>query len=266
MQIQVCRIHDISGSPENCQTLPTGSGQVDTVTLPKDQSSRIVILARGFTEATGSVAMIDDITVECEQCQDTTTTAAPTPAPTPGPTPAPAKPPCKEIVCDFESGNPCSYSPASGGGNANQNWGTQSAPYQNRLTGIPKPGQQQKFGASYLKKKGEKTSLQTNANFDNDYVVRFNYYKAVQGVNLKCCCDDESNCPYGATPSVQTSDYRSWRTASVTCKSGTKKVIFICENENGESEGACGVDNIQLLQPSGGSPDDASQSACTGSS
>lgn len=68
--------------------------------------------------------------------------------------------------------------------------------------------------------------MQTNANFDKDYVVRFNYYKATEGVNLKACCDDESNCPYGATPSVQTSDYRSWKTASIMCKAGTKKVSF----------------------------------------
>jgi hypothetical protein len=269
MSIMVCQIHDLTVKPSNCQTLPSTSGNVDTVQLPQDQSSRIAIIAKGFTDPAGSVAMIDDVSVECDQCQDTTTQPPATPAPAPAPpaaTEAPAAPPCKEIVCNFEQGNPCAYSPASGGGNANQNWGTQQAPYQNRLTGIPKAGEGQKFAACYLKKAGEKSTLQTNANFDKDYVVRFNYYKATEGVNLKACCDDESNCPYGATPDVQTSDYRSWKTASITCKAGTKKVLFISENEKGESEGACGIDNIQLLQPSGGSPDDASQSACAGKS
>jgi hypothetical protein len=268
MSIMVCQIHDLTDQPQNCQTLPQSSGNADTVQLPADQSSRIAIIAKGFTDPAGSVAMIDDINVQCDQCQQSTTTQA-TPGPTQAaqtPAPPAAKPPCKEILCNFESGNPCSYSSASGGGNANQNWAAQSAPYQNRLTGIPKPGEGSKFAASYLKKQGEKSTLQTNANFDQDYVVRFNYYKATEGVNLKACCNDESNCPYGATPSVQTSDYRSWKTASIVCKSGTNKVLFISENEKGASEGAVGVDNIQLLQPSGGSPDDASQSACTGSS
>lgn len=266
MSLQVCQIHDISDQPTNCQTLPSSSGSTDSVQLPQDQNSRIAIIAKGFTEATGSVAMIDDINVECDQCQDTTTTeAATTAAPTQGPTQPAAVPPCKEVACNFEQGNPCSYSPASGGGNANQNWAAQSAPYQNRLTGIPKPGEGQKFAATYLKKAGEKSTLQTNANFDQDYVVRFNYYKATEGVNLKACCDDESNCPYGATPSVQTSDYRSWKTASIMCKAGTKKVLFISENEKGASEGACGIDNIQLLKPSGGSADNASENACSSS-
>jgi len=265
-KIQVCQESDPASSPSGCKDL-TSNGNSDTVTIPKGQNVRVVIQAVGFTEPTGSAAMVDDIDVQCDPCPDTTTTAAPTQAQTPGPTEAPAKPPCKEIVCDFESGSPCSYSPAtSGGGGATEDWGARTAPYQNRLTGVPKRGQKEKFGACYTKKKGEKAVLATNANFDKDYVVRFNYYKATEGENLKCCCDDESNCPYGATPNVQTSDYRAWKTASIMCKAGTKKVLFICENEKGASEGACGVDDIQLLQPSGGSPDDASQSACTGGS
>jgi hypothetical protein len=265
-KIQVCSESDPAGPPQNCQDLPASNGNSDSVTIPKGQNVRVVIQAVGFTEPTGTAAMVDDIDVQCDPCPETTTpTQAPTTAgPTAAPVP-PANPPCKEIVCNFEQGNPCSYSPASGGGTASENWGSQQAPYQNRLTGIPKPGEQQKFGACYTKKKGEKSTLATNANFDKEYVVRFNYYKAVEGVNLKACCDDESNCPYGATPSVQTSDYRAWKTASILCKGGTKKVLFVCENEKGASEGACGVDNIQLLQATGGSPDDASQSACTGS-
>jgi len=259
MTIQVCQIHDLADKPTNCQTLPSTSGNSDSVSIPADPNARIVIIATGFTEATGSVAMIDDISVQCDKCQQSTTTSAPaTPGATPASTASPSLPPCKDITCNFEQGNPCSYSPASGGGTANQNWGVQQAPYQNRLTGIPKPGEGQKFAACYLKRKKEKSSLQTNAAFDKDYVVRFNYYKATEGVNLKACCDDESNCPYGATPAVQTSDYRQWKTASMTCKGGTKKVLFVCEDQTDQSEGACGVDNIQLLQSTGGNADDAS--------
>jgi len=261
-KVQVCSGSDPASAPSGCQDL-SSNGQQDTVTIPKGENVRVFIQAVGFTEPTGSAAMVDDIDVQCEPCPETTTpTEAPTTA---GPTPAPAgAPPCKEINCDFESGSPCAYQPASSGGTATENWGAKSAPYQNRLTGIPKPANdgKNKFGACYTKKKGEKTSLETNANFDKDYVVRYRYYKATEGQNFKCCCDDESKCPKNAGNGVQTSDYRSWKTESIMCPAGTKKVIFICENEKGASEGACGLDEITLLQSTGGDPTDASQPAC----
>jgi len=261
-KIQVCSETDPAGPPQNCQDLPTTNGNQDSVTIPKGENQRVVIQAVGFTEPTGTAAMVDDIDVQCDPCPGTTqSTQGPT---SPGATPAPAvAPPCKDINCDFEQGNPCSYQPASSGGSATENWGAKSAPYQNRLTGIPKPSNDgQKFGACYLKKKGEKTTLETNANFDKDYVVRYEYYKATEGVSFKACCDDESKCPKDSTGAVQTADYRAWKTESIMCPAGTKKVVFICENIEGASEGACGLDKIQLLQSTGGDPHDASQPAC----
>jgi len=262
-KIEVCSESEPAGPPQNCQPLPEANGNADSVTIPKGENIRVVIQARGFTEPTGTAAMVDDIEVQCDPCAQTTqpTTAGPT---SPGETPAPAgAPPCKEINCDFESGNPCAYQPASSGGSATDNWGVRTAPYQNRLTGIPKPSPNgQKFGGAYLKKKGEKTTLETNANFDKEYVVRYLYYKATEGVTFKACCNDEANCPKDSGGGVQTADYRAWKTEAIQCPAGTKKVLFICENQEGASEGACGVDNIQLLQPSGGNPQDASQPAC----
>jgi len=237
------------------------SGTADQVTVPKGQNVRVVIQAVGFTAPGGTAAMADDIEVQCDPCSSTTQSTAPT---SPGATPGPAgQPPCKAIVCNFEQGNPCSYQPASGGGTATDPWGAHDAPYQNRLTGIPKgSGDGNKFGACYLKKKGEKATLQSQAAFDKEYVVRYQYYKATEGLDFKACCNDEASCPKEDPGQVQTADYRAWKTESISCPAGTKSVIFICENKKGESEGACGIDNIQLLQSTGGDPHDASQSAC----
>lgn len=264
-KIQVCSEKDPAGPPANCQDLPAVSGQADTVTIPKDQNVRIVIQAKGFTAPDGTVAMVDDIEVQCDPCASTTTTS-PTAGPTPtaGPSPAPAgKPPCKDVTCDFESGSTCSYTPASGGGSASENWGVKKAPYQNRLTGIPKPASDggTQFAGAYTKKKSEKTTLATNANFDSDYIVRYEYYKATEGVTFRACCNDESNCPKDSTPQVQTADYRAWKQETITCPAGTKSVLFVCENKDGVSEGACGLDNIQLAQAGGGDPLSA-PSAC----
>jgi len=263
-KLQVCSMKDPTGAPENCQDLPATSGSADSVTIPKGENVRVVIQAVGFTEPTGTAAMVDDVDVQCEPCAATTAAPGSTPAPGPGSTPAPAgAPPCKEITCDFESGQPCAYQPATSGGSANKNWGTEEAPYQNRLTGVPKnSGNGKKFGACYTKKKGEKTTLQSNAAFDKEYVVRYQYYKATEGVHFRACCNDEASCPKEDPGNVQTADYRAWKTESISCPAGTKSVIFICENKKGESEGACGLDNIQLLQSTGGDPHDASQSAC----
>jgi len=268
-KIQVCTEKDPGGPASNCKDLPSGSGNSDSVTIPKgDPNTRLVIRSTGFTSPTGSVAMLDDIEVTCETCA---TTAAPTAAPpvtggpTPaGPTPAPAgAAPCKQINCDFEQGNTCSYQPASSSGGASDNWGTHSAVYMNRLTGVPKDsGDGKKFAAAYTKKKGEKSVLKTDANFDKDYVVRYKYYKATEGQTFKCCCNDESNCPKDTGGGVQTADYKAWKTEAISCPAGTKSVQFVCENLEGASEGACGLDKIELLQSSGGNPSDANQPAC----
>jgi len=258
--IEVCQTSDPASPPSNCQALPLQSGKVDQVTIPKGENVRVVIQARGFTEPTGSVAVVDDIEVTCDPCVSTPPPEASTPSVPPVSTSGPA--PCK-VECNFEQGNPCAYQPASSGGGATENWGVKSVPYQNRLTGIvKKSGDGDKFGAAYTKKAGEKTTLSVDDNFDKEYVVRYRNYKATEGVTVKGCCDDESKCPHQVDEHTQVADYRNWRTSSFVCPAGTKKVLFVCENLKGQSEGACGIDKIQLFQSTGGDPSEANQPAC----
>jgi len=142
-----------------------------------------------------------------------------------------------------------------------------TVPYQNPLTGIrkqsPNPSH---FGAAYTKKQGEKTTLVTNANFNQAYVVKYKLYKSTEGVTMKGCCNDESNCPQQIKKEADVADYKTWRSAALTCPAGTTKVLFVCENVDGKSEGACGIDDIKLYQPTSGDPNDASQPACGGGS
>jgi len=109
-------------------------------------------------------------------------------------------------------------------------------------------------------KPGDKAALVTEVNYPNDYVVRLNGYRATEGVNLFGCCNDVVVCPFSTTEQVQVSDYRIWKTASITCPAGTKKIIFYAVN-SGRNQGAVAIDNVQLLIPSS-TPDRATQSAC----
>jgi len=266
-KVEVCSEKDPAGPPENCQALSGDSGKEDTVTIPKGENVRIVIQAKGFTTLDGDIALVDDIDVQCEPCADTTAPPETTAARGEEPTTAPAEePPCKEIVCTFDGGSTCQYKPASGGGQASDNFGVHEAIYQNRLTGVRKPSNQGgKFAAGYTKKKGEKTTLETEVpETKKPYVVRYEYYEATQGVALKGCCNDESGCQKFSDEQVQTAQYNTWSTDSFECPAGTKKVFFVCENLRGESEGACGVDNIQLLESTGGQPGEASNDLCAG--
>jgi len=263
VKIQVCTEQDPAGPPENCQDLPTENGNQDTVTVPKGENQRIVIQATGFTAPTGSGAMVSNIEVACDPCGGETS-AAPTPAPpaeTPGPTASPSTI-CQDIPCNFEDGSLCKY---QAGGSANQNWHNDKNPFHNRLTGVPKESGSKSFAASYLKaKKGEKSTLTSiDTNFDKDYVVRCKYHNDVDGVSFKGCCNDDANCPFDSKDKVEVKDYQTWKTASFTCPTGTKKVVFVADNVQGANEGAVAVDDIDILEPAS-PPDSASQSVCGG--
>lgn len=88
----------------------------------------------------------------------------------------------------------------------------------------PSLGNGKKFGGCYTKKKGEKSTLETKAKFDKEYVVRYQYYKATEGVTFKGCCNDESSCPKDTGGGVQVADYRAWKTESIVCPAGTERV------------------------------------------
>uniref|UniRef100_A0A915IBD2 MAM domain-containing protein n=1 Tax=Romanomermis culicivorax TaxID=13658 RepID=A0A915IBD2_ROMCU len=272
--IKVCTQPDGSNSPQNCQTLPSSSPGPDTVTLPAvTQLSDLVIVASGFSEKSGSVAMIDDIKVNAQVCPITTTTVTTTTT-TMATTAAPV---CTKVQCNFESSmdqarntvfhlsnSACSYTDAISTGDVpgvNQKWQTVSGQYQNRATGIDKAGEGQYYMATYLTNMNDAAALETNVNFDQDRVVRFLAYRATEGIDLQCCCDNVNSCIYNMGKNVQIADFRNWRTVSVKCPAGTKKVIMYAKN-SGKNQGAVGLDNIQVLIPSGGSPDQATAPAC----
>jgi hypothetical protein len=250
--IQVCEEQDPAGPLASCQSLPTTSGNADSVTLPGGSNVRLVIVASGFTTKTGSVALIDDITVKFTQCvttTTTTTTVTTTVATTAATTIAPAV--CKAITCNFEAGNTCSYANAANMGGTKQ-WAATQAPFQNLLTGIKYAAEGKYMDAVYLNP-GDSAVMATNVNFPAGYIIQFQGYRATEGVDLNACCDTTSNCPYSSTRNVQVTDYRSWKSATVTCPAGTKQVLFQAKN-SGSNFGAVGLDNIQVLSQVGASP------------
>jgi hypothetical protein len=248
--IQVCEEQDPAGPPSNCKSLPTTSGNADSVSLPGGQNVRLVIVANGFTTKTGSVAIIDDINVQFSQCVTTTTSttteATTTTTVTQASTVAPAV--CKSLTCNFEQANLCSYTNSGG----SKQWAAVTAPFQNRLTGINAAAEGKYMNAVYLNP-GDTAVMSTNVNFPAGYIVQFQGYRATEGVDLMACCDTVSNCPYSTTSSVQVSDYRSWKQATVTCPQGTSKVLFQAKN-SGTNFGAAGLDNIQVVSQVGSSP------------
>jgi len=250
--LKVCTETDPSGPLQNCQQLSQTSGQSDTVNLPGGPNVRVVIVADGFVERKGSVAMVQNIQVQCQPCITTTTTIATTTIRTttqqattqaapPVTTVAPAV--CKAITCDFESGNTCAYSNAQNTGDKQQ-WSVVQPPWQNKLTGLPVASHGSKVAGCYLNP-GESATLSTDVKFPSDYIVQFYSYLATDKIQLVACCGDLNHCLYSTTP-VQSSDYRSWHAVKFTCPAGTSKVLFHCENK-GNNQGACGLDNIQVL-------------------
>jgi len=249
--LQVCEESDPAGPTNNCQPLPATSGNTDSVTLPGGQNIRLVIVANGFTVKGGSVAMIDDINVQFTQCvsttTSTTTTTTTTIATTAATTIAPAV--CKTLSCNFEQANTCNYVNGPGG---SKQWAGTKAPFQNLLTGIKYAAEGQYMDAVYLSP-GDTAVTSTKVNFPAGYILQFQGYRATEGVDLMACCDTVANCPYSTTNSVQVSDYRSWKQATVTCPAGTQQVLFQAKN-SGSNFGAVGLDNIQVVSQVGSSP------------
>jgi len=248
--LQVCEESDPAGPTSNCQTLPSSSGTSDTVRLPGGQNVRLVIIASGFTAKIGSVAMIDDVTVQFTQCITTTTTVPTTTAAVTQSATTIAPAVCKALACNFEQGNTCSYVNAQDAGGSKQ-WAATTAPFQNLLTGIKYTAEGKYMDAVYLNP-GDSAAMSTDVNFPAGYIVQFAGYRATEGVDLMACCDTVSNCPYSTTKSVQVSDYRSWKNATVTCPSGTKKVLFQAKN-GGNNYGAAGLDDIRVVSQVGSS-------------
>jgi len=232
--MQVCQEDTLNGPPENCQPL-LNNGQADSATLPGGSQKRLVIVANGFTLPGGSVAMIDNVKVTCSPCNSVTQ--------------PPAGNPCGKITCNFEGGNPCSYTNARGGDGGTKSWEVVQSPYKNPLTGIPTAAEGNSFAGSYLAPH-DTAVLTTDISYPQNYIVKFFGYRATEGIDLLACCGGANSCPYSTTNQVQISDFRSWKPATITCPQGTNKVLFVARN-TGKNVGAVGLDNIQLLVPSG---------------
>uniref|UniRef100_A0A915JVX7 Uncharacterized protein n=1 Tax=Romanomermis culicivorax TaxID=13658 RepID=A0A915JVX7_ROMCU len=95
---------------------------------------------------------------------------------------------------------------------------------------------QSKFAASYLKP-GEKSSMEVSSDLfaDSDKQVKFQEYKATEGITTKACCDSIDNCPYETGSLVRKEDFRQW---------------YQGDNRN-SNEGGVGIDNIQVFDASG---------------
>lgn len=262
-KIQVCLSPDGGATLQNCQALSGGSPGPSTATFNQITSpTNIVIDATTFTQSSGSVAMIDDIVGNFDVCQTTTstTTAATTTTAAMATTPVV----CTSVKCNFESGDSCSYKDlsSSGAGGANKQWTVVSGNFQNPASGVRGAGEGQKYAAVYLFP-GDSAAMQSDVNFNQDFVVRFLAYKATEGINFQACCDSIDNCRYSTGKAVQVSDFNRWKTVSMMCPKGTKKVVFYASNDRqNKNQGAVGLDNIQVFASSGGSADSASQQVC----
>uniref|UniRef100_A0A1I8BGU3 Venom protein n=1 Tax=Meloidogyne hapla TaxID=6305 RepID=A0A1I8BGU3_MELHA len=130
-------------------------------------------------------------------------------------------------------------------------WHNWVGQYKNRLTGIAKSEffstRNQRFAASYLKP-GQRSTLTGRVLSGEQANIRFWVWEATRDLQLRVCCDDTGNeeqCVFQTDKGVKRGS-RRWIEQTATCPQGTKKIIFECRNL-GRFQGACGLDNIQLL-------------------
>jgi hypothetical protein len=248
-----------------CQDLPSSGPGPDTVSLPPGQNVYIAIVAYNLVADGGNMAIIQDINVDYPPCGSSPASLAATtiagtqpPGVTTPALPATSPPPvgpdiseCKKVACDMESGL-CGYAPGAGLGTGQSQQYSQQGPdrYKNPATGVAKAPDGTHYAATYLKP-NENAYMETPSGFfaDGDKTIKFQEYKATEGIVSKGCCDTPQNCPYDTGKKVEKTDFRQWYQGSFTCKQGTQKVIFYAQN-SGPNEGGVGIDNIQVFDAS----------------
>jgi hypothetical protein len=191
---------------------------------------------------------------------------------------------CEAIACDFEEGDLCRWEaskdelyPLAGLRNflshklrrvakskrvrrqqplntempIFRTWHNWQGRYQNRLTGIARAEifshSNRRFAAAYLKP-GQRATLTGRLFSGEEETIRFRAWEATRDLRLRVCCEDnrkEKNCVWETDKGVKRGS-RRWREHQVTCAKGSRKIIFECLNE-GVYQGACGLDNIQLM-------------------
>uniref|UniRef100_A0A915IV85 Uncharacterized protein n=1 Tax=Romanomermis culicivorax TaxID=13658 RepID=A0A915IV85_ROMCU len=161
---------------------------------------------------------------------------------------------CLAIVCNFER-DPNAVD------NSWQEFAVHTRTHKNPATGVRWPVEGQSFASVYtkpgqkamlasagqIKSEGIRTVYPLNA----DKIIKFKYYKAVDKVDLRGCCDSISNCPWSAGADSKISDFDHWQGAQFVCPIGTLKVLFFVDN-HGPNQGSVAVDDIQLFCESDG--------------
>uniref|UniRef100_A0A915JWK4 Uncharacterized protein n=1 Tax=Romanomermis culicivorax TaxID=13658 RepID=A0A915JWK4_ROMCU len=249
-KIQVC---EVAQSDPNtllgCQDLPSSGPGPDTVSLPPGQNVYIAIVGYNMVGKGGNMDIIQDINVDYPPCSSSpqpTTAASATQPPTSAAPDISGE--CKKVANDFNSGMG-NYGPCDTVPNTFQQAGPD--PFKNPATGVAKSPDNSKYAAAYLKP-GDKACMQSPSGLfqNNDYQVKFQEYKATEGISMRACCDTIEGCPYETGSKVEKGDFRQWYQGAVTCKKGTSKIIYVAENK-GPNEGGVGIDNIQVFDASG---------------
>ncbi|CAD5220608.1 unnamed protein product [Bursaphelenchus okinawaensis] len=177
---------------------------------------------------------------------------------------------CQSIACDFENQDLCNWettedkvSPGSynyryllhkrahrQADYVQRGWQNWRGRYRNSVTGIARGDtfneQNQRFAASYVKPH-QRSTLTAIINATRDETIEFQAWEAARNIQLRVCCDSVENCVFETEIGVKRGS-RKWRTFQATCPAGTQEIFFECIN-HGIFQGACGVDNIHLVDP-----------------
>uniref|UniRef100_A0A914WEQ8 Uncharacterized protein n=1 Tax=Plectus sambesii TaxID=2011161 RepID=A0A914WEQ8_9BILA len=145
---------------------------------------------------------------------------------------------CQALNCDFENNKICDFSSTT--------WKSATGRFQNPLTGVPKAATNDGYIATYVQPKEKNVLTSKDITLTTKATFSFQHFKATVGLEIKFCCDSETNCPWKSATSVSVSEKGNWTLATATCPEGTRRVIFVCENL-GRNQGACAIDDLRCV-------------------
>ncbi|KRY58400.1 hypothetical protein T03_18095 [Trichinella britovi] len=261
VKLQVCTREAFFDNPENapllnCQELPrTSSPGPTTVELSPGEFFDVVIVAYNFVSNLGAAA-VDDVRVDFVPC---TPTEEPGVVETPAePVPPPAGGECEAFVCGFE-GRMCAYQDLANSGLATTSWEIVQGRFRNPLTGLNNAPSGNYYVATYLLP-NQRSVLRSTGDLAEERVIKFQYYKATQGIQLVVCCGPNSDiCSFKTPIDVEVGD-RVWKVGYVVCPAGPNQITFTAIN-NGANQGAVGLDDVGVYRMTG-APQDATETVC----
>ncbi|CAD5227333.1 unnamed protein product [Bursaphelenchus xylophilus] len=175
---------------------------------------------------------------------------------------------CNKVACNFESEDLCNWESSVDTVNPGSHnyryllrrrahrqadyvmrgWQNWRGRYRNSVTGIARGDnfneRNQHFAASYVKP-FQRSTLSARINATKVETIEFQAWEAARNIQLRVCCDTTENCVFETEIGVKRGS-RRWKLHYASCPVGTQKVLFECIN-HGIFQGACGVDNIRLL-------------------